>query len=79
MPSSPKSDRPLDESTEEIRRKERELAEAEFKLARRERIVNRLRILQVFFSLVALATGNPAYRWAASCAQWAMERFRDSE
>ncbi|WP_268253196.1 hypothetical protein [Streptomyces lucensis] len=41
--------------------------------------MNRLRILQVFFSLVALVTGNPTYRWAASCAQWAMERFRDSE
>lgn len=55
------------------------MAKAEVKLARRERIVNRLRILQVFFSVVALATGNPAYRWAASCAQWAMERFRESE
>ncbi|MFH9675111.1 hypothetical protein ACH4L5_22975 [Streptomyces sp. NPDC017405] len=79
MPSSPESDRPFDESAEEIRRKERELAVAEVKLARRERIVNRLRILQMIFSLVALATGNPAYRWAARGAQWVMERFRDSD
>lgn len=56
-----------------------ELAEAEGKLMRRERIVNRLRIMQMIFSLVALATGNPTYRWVARCAQWAMERFRDSE
>ncbi|WP_329225706.1 hypothetical protein [Streptomyces canus] len=79
MPSSPESTHPFDESTEEIRRKERELAEAEGKLMRRERIVNRLRIMQMIFSLVALATGNPTYRWVARCAQWAMERFRDSE
>jgi hypothetical protein len=79
MPSSPEFDRPFDESAEEIRRKERELAEAEGKLVRREQIVNRLRILQMIFSLVALATGNPTYRWAARCVQWAMERFRDSE
>lgn len=79
MPSSPESDRPFDECAEETRRKERELAEAEVELARRQRIVNRLRILQMIFVLVELATGNPAYRWAARCAQWAMERFRDSE
>ncbi|MFE7070428.1 hypothetical protein ACFU96_10105 [Streptomyces sp. NPDC057620] len=79
MPSSPESTHPFDESAEEIRRKERELAEAEVKLVHRERIVNRLRILQMIFSLVALVTGNPAYRWAARCTQWAMELFRDSE
>ncbi|GFE27411.1 hypothetical protein [Streptomyces nigrescens] len=79
MPSSPESDRPFGESTEEIRHKERELAKAEVKLARRERFVNRLRILQMVFSLVALATGNPAYRWAARCTQSAVELFRNSE
>ncbi|KJY42860.1 hypothetical protein VR41_05845 [Streptomyces sp. NRRL B-1568] len=69
MPSSPESDRPFDESAEEIRCKERELTEAEVKLARRKRMVDRLRILQTFFTLVALATGHPAYRWATRCAQ----------
>ncbi|MEW2316344.1 hypothetical protein [Streptomyces bauhiniae] len=79
MSSSPKSDRPFDQSLEENRRKERELAEAQGKSTRRERMVNRLRILQMISSLVALATGNPTYRWVAKCAQWAMDRFWDSE
>ncbi|MFI0914806.1 hypothetical protein [Streptomyces abikoensis] len=79
MPSSLESDHPFDESAEEIRRKERERAEVEAKLARRERMKDQLRILQMISSLIALATGDPAYRWVARCVQWVMERFGDSE
>ena len=76
MPSPPESD-PVDKNTEELR--SQELAEAEAKLARHKKIAHWLRTLQMVFSLVAVATGNPAYRWAVKCAEWAMEHFRDSE
>ncbi|MFI6622137.1 hypothetical protein [Streptomyces sp. NPDC050528] len=77
MPSPAESDHPVDKSAEEIR--SQELAEAEAKLARHQQIVRWLRTLQMVLSLVALATDNPPYRWAVKCAEWAMERFRDSE
>ncbi|MFF7484932.1 hypothetical protein ACH4LS_05275 [Streptomyces luteogriseus] len=79
MPSPPDDDHPSDESAEKIRRKERELAEAEDKLARRKRVADRLLILRVLLALVALVTGNPAYRWADRSIEWVMEHLRESE
>ncbi|WP_112466045.1 hypothetical protein [Streptomyces triticisoli] len=79
MPSSPDDDHPFDESAEKIRRKERELAETEVKLARREWMADRLMILRIVFALVALVTGNPVYRWADRGIEWVMEHLRESE
>jgi hypothetical protein len=79
MPSSPDDDHPSDESAEKIRRKERELAETDVKLARRERMADRLLILRIVFALVALVTGNPAYRWADRGIEWVVEHLRESE
>ncbi|MET9385807.1 hypothetical protein ABZY09_33245 [Streptomyces sp. NPDC002928] len=79
MLSSPEPDRSSEESAEEERQKDQELAEAEIKLARRKRMKDRLRILQIVFTLVAAVTGNPVYRWAARGIQWVMELIRDSK
>ncbi|MET7291265.1 hypothetical protein ABZS79_03740 [Streptomyces griseoloalbus] len=79
MPSSPDDDHPLDECAEKIRRKERELTANEVKSARRERMANRLLILRIAIALVALVTGNPAYRWAGRGIEWVTEHFRESK
>lgn len=78
MSSTPEGDRPSGASAEETRRKERELAETEMKVARRERIADRLLILRILFVLVELVTGNPAYRWAARSVEWVVEHLRES-
>lgn len=79
MPPSPDDANPFDESAEKIRRKERELAETEARLARRERMADRLLILRIVFVLVTLVTGNPVYRWADRGIEWVSEHLRESE
>ncbi|KIF73414.1 hypothetical protein QR77_04445 [Streptomyces sp. 150FB] len=79
MLPSPERDHSSEESAEEKRQKDRELAEAEIKLARLKRMKDRLRFLQMAFTLIAAVTGNPVYRWAARGIQWVMELIRDSK
>ncbi|MEV0121486.1 hypothetical protein AB0I16_07990 [Streptomyces sp. NPDC050703] len=79
MPSFSDSDRPSDESAEELRRKERELAEAEAKAGRRLRVANRLLAVRVALAAAEALTGNPAYRSAGIAVQWAVDRLHDPE
>ncbi|MFE9456561.1 hypothetical protein [Streptomyces californicus] len=55
------------------------MTEAEAQLARRERMAVRLLILRIILALVALVSGDSAYRWADRGIQSAMEHLRDSE
>ncbi|MFF1376789.1 hypothetical protein [Streptomyces sp. NPDC058308] len=66
-----------DEPDEEIRRKERELAEREAKVARRERAATGLWILRAAIAAAEAAHGNPAYRAAGHAVRWVIDRLQD--
>ncbi|MFH8565002.1 hypothetical protein [Streptomyces sp. NPDC017988] len=70
---------PSDESADEVRRKEREIAAAEANAARRQRMANWLRVAQVGCAAAEAKTGDPAYRALGMTLQLAIDRLQNSE
>ncbi|MEU7646252.1 hypothetical protein [Streptomyces huasconensis] len=79
MPSFPEPGHSSDESADEIRREEREIAEARANAARRQRIATWLRVAQVGCAAEEARTGNPAYRGLSLTLQWAIDRLQDPQ